>query len=88
MLFPDYWIAEDCQSGVVKRINDVKMLKQHGIQKRHARGRVVPGYHATTRCFPALYNDSQKLSLRLRLCVFNKSEFHRLRQAIMKPKPL
>lgn len=42
----------------------------------------------TTRCFPALYNDSQKLSLRLRLCVFNKSEFHRLRQAIIKPKPL
>ena len=57
------------------------MLKQHGIQKRHARENVL--YQAimrrsspTTRCLHllALHNDSQKLLLRF--CVFNKSELH------------
>ena len=57
------------------------MLKQHGIQRSHARENVL--YQAimlrstrTTRCLHvlALYNDSQKLLLRF--CVSNKSELH------------
>ena len=57
------------------------MLKQHWIQKSHARENVL--YKAimrrstrNTRCFHvlALHNGSQKVSLLF--CAFNKSELH------------